>query len=58
MDYTALLQSLVNLVAQAFTLLSKFDITKIDTNSIAGLATYISPLVQVLTKLLANFVSG
>ena len=56
MDYTDVLSTLTQSIALILEALSKFDISKVDTNSIANLASYLSPAVQYISVFLDKIV--
>ncbi len=56
MDYTELLNTALTSVTLLLGALSKFDITKIDTNSVAELANMVAPLAQLFASLFDKIV--
>ncbi|MBR6005111.1 MAG: hypothetical protein IK063_02660 [Clostridia bacterium] len=56
MDYTELLSTLAQSISLIMEAISKFDISKVDTNALANLATYISPAVQYISVFLDKII--
>ena len=51
MDYTELINTVLQSVTLILSAISKFDITKVDPNSVAELATMVAPLAQYFSAL-------
>ncbi|MBR4766575.1 MAG: hypothetical protein IK085_07420 [Clostridia bacterium] len=51
MEYTELINTVLTSVTLLLGALSKFDITKVDPNSVAELATMVAPLAQYFSAL-------
>ncbi|MBQ6265415.1 MAG: hypothetical protein IJK60_08215 [Clostridia bacterium] len=56
MDYTDLISTLAQSISLILGALSKFDIAQVDTNSLANLATLISPIVKYGSEFLDKII--
>ncbi len=56
MDYTELINTILQSITLLLGALSKFDITKVDPNSVANLATIVAPIAQYASAFLDKII--